>query len=107
MKRLIKWFLSLFQKRKISTSAEAFDKLAQIIKDANPKGWVPDWNDYDQDKFVPWFCLSEDPGFALLCVDSYCTVSAVPARLCFADREVAKKIVTKHIDLYRIYITGK
>lgn len=76
-----------------------------IIADAVNEGWQPDWSDYYQRKYWPWFNLEkskENPsGFCLYYVDYGCADSNVSSRLCFRSREIAEGVATKYIDLYR------
>ena len=84
-------------------------KLFIIFKAIN-NGWIPDWNNYDQYKYYPWFkILSSGSGF----VFSYSyygyhfTFTCVGSRLCFKTKELAQYAGTQFIEIYRDYLTIK
>jgi len=79
----------------------AYYKLLVIYKAIND-GWKPDWSDWDQYKYHPWFeVLSSGFGFS----NSYCycdsTHSAVGSRLCTDTREKALYIAAQFQAEYR------
>jgi hypothetical protein len=67
-------------------------KLMIIYKAIN-NGWVPDWNDDDQQKHFPWFgVLSSGSGFSVSTSHYDCTVTDVGSRLCTDSSEKARYI---------------
>ncbi len=82
----------------------AHAKLVLIAKALN-EGWVPDWKDYDQYKYYPWFDMdsSSGDGFSYDNYGGWYTHSFVGSRLCFQSREIAKYAGTRFEDLYKSY----
>ena len=79
-------------------------KLMIIFKAIN-QGWIPDWNDYDQYKYYPWFgVLSSGFGFSASAFNSACTSTCVGSRLCFSSREKSDYAATQFIDLYKQFL---
>lgn len=78
-------------------------KLMVIYKAIN-NGWRPDWSNWNQYKYYPWFEVLSS-GFGFSC--SYCvygrTDSLVGSRLCTDSREKALYIATQFEDLYKDY----
>lgn len=67
-------------------------KLMIIYKAIN-NGWKPDWSDYDQYKWLPWFgVLSSGSGFSVSCSDYYYSITTVGSRLCTDSSEKARYI---------------
>lgn len=79
-----------------------------LNKEANSgQNWYPDWANYKQRKFYPWFDMDKrgdspaDSGFAL---DNYvCEVvfSNIGGHLCYISEEVAKYAGGQFINLYK------
>jgi len=73
-----------------------------IIAEALNEGWTPNWDDYDEYKYFPWFYMNK-PGFRFL--DSnyvYAAAnSAGGSRLCFKTRELATYAGKTFINLYK------
>jgi hypothetical protein len=88
--------------RCLGTSDEiAYSKLKIIVKALN-EGWEPDWNNYDEYKWRPWFYL-DAPGFRFYdsLFDFSVSDSAGGSRLCFKSEELCKYAATQFIHLYR------
>lgn len=76
-------------------AVNSFAKVIRINRVLN-EGWRPDWNDFDECKYYPWFDLETYPeqtgsgsGFSsdgYDCADDY---SVVGARLVYKSRELA------------------
>ncbi len=83
---------------------KAYYKLVIIYLAIN-NGWKPDWNDYNQWKYYPWFgVLSSGFGFDdsfYVCDYSY---SGVGSRLCTDTREKALYMAEQFKDLYQEYL---
>ena len=78
---------------------EAHYKLV-VITEALNEGWKPDWKDYSEDKYYPWF---KNDGFSFDGVGGWFASSAVGSRLCFKSEELAKYAGKKFIKLYKDY----
>ena len=66
-------------------------KLYIIFKAIN-NGWIPDWNNWDQGKYFPWFrVLSSGSGFdfSFSVYDYDSTITDVGSRLCTDTSEKA------------------
>nr|WP_299385561.1 hypothetical protein [Allomuricauda sp.] len=84
---------------------EAHAKLV-IIAEALNDGWVPDWGNYDQWKYEPWFDMggSSGSGFACCVCDGWHSGSTCGSRLCYKSRELAEYAGKQFIELYRHYL---
>ena len=76
-----------------------------IIANAINGEWVPDWKDWDQYKYYPWFEMGSPAGvgFSYGGCDRWRAVSRVGSRLCFESREKAKYVGTQFQELYKAY----
>ena len=81
----------------------AYEKLKLIAATLN-EGWKPDFNDYDQEKYTPFFYMKES-GFVLYYVDFWCQYSYVGSRLCYQSEEVARFAATNFIEEYRAFLS--
>lgn len=83
-----------------------YRKLKQITKAYND-GWVADYNDGSQQKWIPWFNFS--PSGARF-GGSYCNCShacaGLAARLCFKDEATSNAAGRKFTELYARFING-
>ena len=112
-------------RKKHSESDIQFDDVASLVDDINPKhiealialnelftiaeawnkadGFVPDFSDFSQDKFFPWFKYDKDTAeFVFAHTDitrSYVTACIGP-RLCFRTEERAEQFGKQFIELY-------
>lgn len=78
----------------------ALYKLSKIAKAIN-EGWVPDWRDYDQRKWYPWFEASPSgSGFSSSNYGGWCTGTYCGSRLCFKSDDIAEYVGKQFIDLY-------
>lgn len=77
-----------------------------IIAEAINDGWTPNWKDYDQYKYYPWFSVEandEQPsGFGLSCggYDYAYSIADVGSRLCYFSRDAAKAAGKQFKELY-------
>ena len=112
-------------KEKLSESDLPLEDVARLVTDINPKhiealialnklftiaqawnkedGFVPDFSDWNQDKWFPWFVYDKDAaGFVCAATDG--TPSYAPAyfgsRLCFKTSERAEQFGKQFADLY-------
>ncbi len=84
-------------------SVMAFHKLT-VISEAINEGWKPDWTNWDEYKFVPWF-QDSGSGLAYHDYDLWLSRAAVGSRLCYQTREAAEYVGKKFEDLYRDFLT--
>jgi hypothetical protein len=78
-----------------------------IIAEALNEGWQPDWTDWDQYKYFPWFEFRRSAGFGFsfgACPGLAHAHSDVGSRLCFKTRDLAKYAGKQFEDLYRDYL---
>lgn len=78
----------------------AYKKLKVITKAIN-QGWVPDWSNYNQRKWWPWFRLASGFGFLFSDYSCACTGTGVGSRLCFESEEKSDYAAMQFSDLYR------
>jgi len=78
-----------------------------IIGEASNEDWVPDWANYEQPKFYPWFDYTAETsagsGFAFDGYVDWHSRSIVGSRLCFQSRELAEHIGKTFEHLYKDY----
>ncbi|MCT4151322.1 hypothetical protein HZP59_08765 [Elizabethkingia anophelis] len=75
-----------------------------IITEALNEGWTPDWSNWNERKYYPWFEMSDSSGrFSFNSSDSQYSHSACSARLCLKTWELANYIGEYFIDLYKDY----
>lgn len=112
-------------KRKLSGKVAQFEDVARLVTDINPKhiealialnklftiaqawnkedGFVPNYSDWKQDKWFPWFKYDEDTA-RFVCVDTIYTPTNLFAyfgsRLCFKTSERAEQFGKQFDDLY-------
>ena len=85
---------ALLALNKLFTIAEAWNK---------EDGFVPDFSDWYQEKWFPWFLYDKD-AVGFVCAATHCTPTGVCAylgsRLCFKTSERAAQFGKQFIDLY-------
>jgi hypothetical protein len=94
----------------VSTIPEEFRKpiiagfKLMIIYKAINNGWKPDWINYNQGKYYPWFeVLSSGFGFSGAFYSYGITVACVGSRLCTDTSAKALYIAKQFEDLYKDY----
>lgn len=112
-------------KEKLSESAVPLEGIARLVEDINPRhlealiamnklftiaqawnkedGFVPDFSDWEQDKWFPWFVYDkDDAGFVFEDTLNAPTYAAAyfGSRLCFKTSERAELFGKKFTDLY-------
>ena len=81
-------------------------KLIKIAEALN-EGWKPDWKNWDELKYYPWFRMDTPSGFGFsysFCAYSF-TASIVGSRLCFKSRELAEYAGKQFEAIYNDYLT--
>jgi hypothetical protein len=83
---------------------KAHAKLIIIAKAINGD-WIPDWKNWDQYKYYPWFNMGSPSGggFSYRGYDFWRTYSYVGSRLCFETREKAIYAGQTFEELYKTY----
>lgn len=78
-----------------------------VICEALNEGWVPDWDNYNEWKYYPWFDLRTKSktlagsGFSFSDYGYDAPVSNVGARLCYKTRQLAEYAGKQFEDIYR------
>jgi hypothetical protein len=83
-----------------------------IIAKALNEGWAPNWSDWDEYKYYPWFDMSPEKreegevpaagsGFSSFVYYFAASGSALGSRLVFKTSELAKYAGTQFLDIYR------
>jgi hypothetical protein len=72
-----------------------------VITEALNEGWVPNWSDSDEYKYVLWF-EEKEPGSGLSFgdCDGWLTDANVGSRLCFKSAELAKYSAAQFPELW-------
>lgn len=112
-------------KRKLSGKVAQFEDVARLVTDINPMhiealialnelftiaeawnkedGFVPDFSDWEQDKWSPWFKYNEDTA-RFVCANAAnapaVANAAIGSRLCFKTPERAEQFGKQFVDLY-------
>jgi hypothetical protein len=78
-----------------------------IIAEALNEGWQPDWTNYGQYKYYPWFEMGGPAGvgFSDTHYDHWHSHTFVGSRLCFKTASLAKHAGTQFEELYKDYFT--
>ena len=80
-------------------------KLLIIYKAINNE-WKPDWSNWDQYKYYPWFeVLSSGFGFSASTYGYDYANTGVGSRLCFESEEKAKYAGNQFLQLYKDFLT--
>lgn len=77
-----------------------------IIAQALNGDWEPNWDDWDECKYEPWFDMensSSGSGFSYYVYDCWLSASVVGSRLCFKSSELAKYAGKQFEALYKDY----
>ena len=74
--------------------------IAQVLND----GWEPNWDDYNEYKYYPWFYMDSALGFDLNHVYCHYSASTVGSRLCFKTEALAEYAAKNFKDLYKDYM---
>ena len=75
-----------------------------IIAEALNDGWQPDWKNYDQGKYYPWFEVTKS-GFSFVIVDYDYWNANAGSRLCFRSRELAEYAGKLFTDIYNDFLS--
>jgi hypothetical protein len=78
-----------------------------IIAQALNEGWKPNWSDYNEYKYYPWFNMRSGSGFSYHGYVSWLAGTTVGSRLCFKSRELAEYAGEQFIDIYNDFLTIK
>ena len=76
-----------------------------VITEALNEGWTPNWDDWEERKYYPWFDMrsSASGGLSFDVCDYWSTTSLVGSRLCFKNRELAEYAGKEFVELYKEY----
>jgi hypothetical protein len=74
-----------------------------IIAEALNEGWKPNWKDYMQWKYYPWFKMDSGSGLSFFVYVCDYSNSCVGSRLVFKNSDLAKYAGTTFITLYKQY----
>lgn len=75
-----------------------------LITKALNEGWLPNWSDSNEYKYVPWFKMNDSSsasGFSYHDFVYWRTSSLIGSRLCFKKSELAKYAGSQFVDLYK------
>ncbi len=72
-------------------------------KDNKSKEWIPDWTNYNEYKYYPYFYLSGS-GFAFHYTDGWNSNAAAGSRLCFLKRDTARTVAKKYLPIYEKFM---
>ncbi|GHM98819.1 hypothetical protein WSM22_03090 [Cytophagales bacterium WSM2-2] len=69
------------------------------------EGWTPDWNNYNEGKYYPYFEMGGSSGFLFHDYDCWTSHSSVGSRLCFKTSELAKYAGIQFTDVYKQFMS--
>ncbi len=69
-------------------------------KENDGKEWFPDFTNWDERKYVPYFTVKSSSGFRCLDYDSWGTDSAVGSRLCFFSKAGLDHAIEHFFELF-------
>jgi len=96
--------INLFDTRdEFTKTILAFQKLIIIAKAIN-QGWTPDWSNFNQRKYYPYFNLSSGFGFGDSLYDCGNAHASVGSRLCFETEEKSTYTGKQFIDIYKDFL---
>lgn len=84
-------------------AANGFYKMQLICRLSND-GWIPDWDNWNENKYYPWFKLSGG-GFSSHGCGYAGTAPRVGARLVFRDKKMAIYAGQTFTDIYKSFMT--
>jgi hypothetical protein len=87
-------------------SLQAETELIVIIETLN-EGWVPDWTNYKQEKWYPWFQMSPGFGFSLAAYVYSRSITGLGSRLYLRNAELARYAGEQFTETYRRFLTNK
>ena len=79
-----------------------------IIAEAVNEGWKPNWDNWDERKYYPWFDLegsSSGAGFSYGGYVGWYAYPTVGSRLCFKNRDLAKYAGQQFESIYKEFMT--
>jgi hypothetical protein len=79
-------------------------RLAKLLTKSLNEGWLPDWNNSNEVKYVPWFDMRGSSGFRFGGCDYWRTYSGVGSRLCFKSRELAEYAGKQFEEVYKQFM---
>ena len=85
-------------------------RLIKMLVIALNEGWVPDWTDSSEYKYVPYFNMNDSSSASRFSYRGYVgwiALTYVGSRLCFKSAKLAKYAGQQFIDVYRDYIVIK
>jgi len=84
------------------TADERAYRIIKLLAKSLNQGWVPNWDDSGEYKYVPWFNMDGgSSGFRFGVVVYWSSASAVGSRLCFKSRELAQHAGKYFLETYR------
>jgi hypothetical protein len=84
---------------------KAYRILKLLAKSLNG-GWLPDWSNSDEYKYVPWFWMDNrgSSGFRFIDDAYWNSNSNVGSRLCFKSKELAVHAGTHFLGVYQAFM---
>ena len=88
-------------------SDELAYKQLKLVAQVFNEGWVPDWTNSNEYKYVPWFKMGSPSGvgFSYNDYDGWYTTSTVGSRLCFKSADLAKHAGQLFESIYKDFLT--
>ncbi|MGB5818840.1 MAG: hypothetical protein WBG90_05095 [Saonia sp.] len=88
-------------------SDEVAYRKVKLIAEALNEGWLPDWTDSNQYKYLPWFNMggSSGSGFSFYGCGCWRTFSVCGSRLCFKSSELASYAGKQFEKIYKEFLT--
>lgn len=74
-----------------------FEKECKVVAFYN-KGWKPDWKNWDERKYLPWFSMGD---FRMYSVEYLGLSSSCPSRLYFKNEKDVYEAVEKYFEIFK------
>lgn len=84
-----------------------FQHLAELLCASLNEGWKPDWSDWNQHKYFPWFEMKGSSGFRFGGHGLWLAASRVGSRLCLKSYDLVHHIGEHFTDLYEKFMIEK
>ena len=78
-----------------------------VIAEALNEGWIPDWDNYNEYKYYPWFEMSPSSSsfaFDVSACDYAFARAGSGSRLCLKSKELSEYCGKQFIDLWKQFI---
>lgn len=80
-------------------------RIIKLLAKSLNEGWVPDWSNTSEYKYLPWFEMRGSSGFRFHVYGHWLSYSFVGSRLCFKSRALAEHAGQHFTEVYKQFMT--